>query len=382
VTTGLAATYPFGGVFWDYLQYPLGFQRLGHEVLYLEDTGKWCYNPVLASFQQAGECNAAYLARSISRLDSELAERWCFRDATGMTYGRPWSDVVEFCRSADLFIHISGSCWMRDEHLAAKRVIFIDTDPVYTQATLVGLSEKETQWWSHHHDRFFTFAENINSPDCSVPRGPFEWIPTRQPVVLDCFEKSVVAVKHRRRFLTTIGSWEPSKSQLEVNGIKYYGKSVEFERFLDLPRRSRLGLEFALSGAVPTERFQSYGWILADPALVSNDPWAYQHYLAQSFGEWSVAKQAYVATRSGWFSCRSACYLALGVPTIVQDTGFAHILPTGLGILPFSTYEEATEAIDQLVSDPDIHAHTARAIADEYFNSKNVLTHLIDKALN
>ncbi len=125
VTTGLAATYPFGGVFWDYMQYPLGFHRLGHEVLYLEDTGKWSYNPGLATFQQDGESNAAYLAKSISRLDSDLAERWCFRDATGRTYGRSWSDVVEFCRSADLFIHISGSCWMRDEHLAAKRVILL-----------------------------------------------------------------------------------------------------------------------------------------------------------------------------------------------------------------------------------------------------------------
>jgi hypothetical protein len=133
VVTGLAATYPLGGVFWDYLQYALGFTRLGHEVLYLEDTGKWCYDPNQFTFVESGARNAEYLARELPRLVPELGERWFFRDATGATWGWNWDRVVEFCRSADLFVHISASCRMREEYFAAARVAFIDSDPMYTQ---------------------------------------------------------------------------------------------------------------------------------------------------------------------------------------------------------------------------------------------------------
>ena len=106
----------------------------------------------------------------------------------------------------------------------------------------------------------------------------------------------------------------------------------------------------------------------------------YRDYLARSFGEWSVAKNAYVASRSGWFSGRCACYLALGVPTIVQDTGFGCSIPTGEGVLTFTTVEEAANAIDRLASDPYRHAAAASDIAEEYFDSDKMLTHLIDEA--
>src|SRR5438552_1510938 len=108
--TGLAATYPFGGVFWDYLQYPLGLRRLGHDVLYIEDTGKWSYDPEGGTFVESGAQNAAFLAKQIAQLEPELSDRWFFRDATGQTYGRSWTQVAEFCRRADLFIHVSASC--------------------------------------------------------------------------------------------------------------------------------------------------------------------------------------------------------------------------------------------------------------------------------
>ncbi len=134
--TGLAATYPFGGVFWDYLQYLLGLRRLGHDVLYIEDTGKWSYDPEAETFVESGARNARFLAEQIGRLDPDLSDRWFFRDATGQTYGRSWAETAQFCRSADLFIHISASCWMRDEYFAAGRVAFIDSDPMYTQASV------------------------------------------------------------------------------------------------------------------------------------------------------------------------------------------------------------------------------------------------------
>jgi hypothetical protein len=387
--TGLAATYPFGGVFWDYLQYPLGLQRMNHEVLYIEDTGKWCYEPEAGTFVEDGSRNAAYLSSAIERLDPSLAGRWFYRDATGRVFGRSWPEVVEFCRTADLFIHISASCWMRDEYFAARRVAFIDSDPMYTQASipdyLAGTIDEAARSrvdMLRQHDVFFTFGENIGAADCSIPEGLFDWIPTRQPVVIDSFDRLPVPVESRRRVLTTVASWEPSEHGPVVNGVEYKGKSVEFERYLKLPERSAVPLELAMSGRAPADRLRDHGWQMVDAYSVSHDPWVYAGYLANSMGEWSVAKNAYVASRSGWFSCRTACYLALGVPAVVQDTGFRRAIPAGQGILSFNNLEEAASGIEEVNRRPHVHAKAAREIAREYFDSSRVLGELIERALN
>ena len=390
IVTGLAATFPFGGVFWDYLQYVLGFIQLGHDVMYLEDTGKWCYHPELQTFVESGAHNASYLARELSQLSPQLNDRWFFRDATGACWGCSWEKVVDFCRSADLFVHISGSCNMRDEYFAPARVAFIDSDPLYTQAPvpdyLAGRTSDEIQLKSMQmllkHDRFFTFAENIANSDCRVPRQLFDWMPTRQPIVIDQFARPEFQVDPsvRRRVLTTVMSWEPREHGPTVEGVTYTGKSGEFPRFVDLPARVALPLEIAISGRPPREALVAAGWRLIDGYLVSRDPWLYRHYLANSFAEWSVAKNAYVRSRSGWFSCRSACYLALGVPAVVQDTGFACVLPTGEGILKFSTIEEAVSAIEAIVANPQRHARAARDIVNEYFDSNKVLQRLLIQA--
>src|SRR5262249_38235648 len=136
VVTGLVATFPFGGVFWDYLQYVLGFIKLGHDVMYIEDSGQWCYDPLRQTFVESGANNAAYLARELPGLNPQLAERWFLRDSTGSSWGQPWEKVVDFCSSTDLFVNVSGSCNMREEYFAASRVAFIDSDPVYTQASV------------------------------------------------------------------------------------------------------------------------------------------------------------------------------------------------------------------------------------------------------
>jgi hypothetical protein len=386
--TGLAATYPFGGVFWDYLQYPLGLLRLGHDVLYVEDTGKWCYNPPAGTFVEDGAANARYLAQAVAELDPDLAHRWFYRDGAGHTYGRSWEHVVEFCRSADLFLHVSASCWMRDEYFAATRVAFLDSDPMYTQSSipayLAGTIDDAARArvdMLRAHDVHFTFGENIGAPDCEVPAELFSWIPTRQPIVLDRFEPSAVPVSARRRTLTTVASWEPAEKGPVVRGVRYGSKGMEFERFMALPARSAMPLELAMGGRAPTDRLRAHGWRLIDGYGVSQDPWVYRDYLARSFGEFSVAKNAYVASRSGWFSCRSACYLALGVPVVVQDTGFGSVIPAGEGVLAFTTLDEAAAAIDRLATDPDRHAKAARALAEEYFDSGKVLDRLIRRAL-
>ena len=383
VVTGMAATYPFGGVFWDYMQYALGFKQLGHDALYIEDTGKWCYDPVQTTFVEDGEKNAEHLARHIRQLDPDLADCWFFRDGRGSTFGRPWQQVVEFCGSADLFLHISASCLMRDEYLAAGTVAFIDSDPMYTQVGFLTAGNGDDHadglaWWLQHHDAFFTFGENVGQPGCGVPTASIRWIPTRQPIVTDCFARSAVPARARRRAITTVASWEPSQQPLEHDGVSYAGKSAEFLRFMALPSRSPVPMEVAMSGPAPADLLEAAGWCIVDGYSVSHDPWVYREYLANSLAECSIAKNAYVAPRSGWFSCRSACYLALGVPVVVQDTGIGDTLPTGEGLFAFGTMDEAVAALDAVAADYDRHCKAARAIAEEYFDARKVLTRLLD----
>jgi hypothetical protein len=388
VVSGLTVTYPFGGVFWDYFQYVLGLRRLGHEVLYVEDTGRWVYDPVTATFREDAEHNVAVLTEAVRTVAPSLGDRWFVRDSTGRTYGRSWHEVVAFCRSADLFLNISGSSMMREEYFAARAAVYVDSDPMYTQATVAkwtsGDRDPQVAWRMgvlRRHHRFFTFAENIGAPDCRVPSDAIQWLPTRQPIVLDCWMSARVPLASRRRMLTTIASWEPSERGPLIDGVAYHGKSREFERFIELPARSREPLELALSGPAPVERLRQYQWRIADGYVVSRDPLTYRRYLASSLGEWSVAKHAYVASRSGWFSCRTACYLALGVPVVVQDTGFNQAIPTGRGLLTFQTLGEAVVAIEQLASTPGLHSAAALEVAREYFDSDRVLSRLLEQAL-
>jgi hypothetical protein len=374
------------------MQYALGFARLGHDVLYLEDSGKWCYAPELATFVESGVDSAAYFAREIAQLDADLAQRWFFRDAVGQTWGWDSRRVEEFCRSADLFVHISASCQMRDEYYAARRLAFIDSDPMFTQGSVPAytagqleddeLARKKVEMLLRH-DIHFTFGENFGGVDCRIPRALFDWIPTRQPIVNECFGGRGIEVPlaERRRILTTVMSWEQAEKGPVIDGISYLGKSREFLRMLDLPSLSALPLEIAISGKAPRDLLRANGWQLIEAPAVSADPWTYRDYLARSFGEWSIAKNAYVESHSGWFSCRSACYMALGVPVVVQDTGFGGIIPSGVGVLKFSTLDEAAEAISIVASDPQRHARAAREIAHEYFDAKKVLPRLIEDAL-
>src|SRR5262249_46474915 len=143
-----------------------------------------------------------------------------------------------------------------------------------------------------------------------------------------------------------------------------------------LPARTPVPLQVALSGAAPRDELRDHGWQIVDAYEKSCTLDAYRDYLRSSRAEWSIAKNAYVATRSGWFSTRSAAYLALGKPVVVQDTGFRRHYTVGEGLLPFTTVEEAAEAIACVESDYHRHCVAARAIAEREFAAEVVLTRL------
>lgn len=398
VVTGLVATYPLGGVSWDYLAYVDGFRRLGAEVLYLEDTGGWFYHPADETFSDDAAANLAYLRAALARVDAADTP-WAVRAPDGTLHGAPLSAVRDFCRGADLFLNVSGSCWLRDEYRGARRTAYLDTDPGFTQTKLraaeQGIASADQQFsvdLIHQHDRFLTYAEHIGAPDCRVPACGLDWKTTRQPVVLERWSPHLDPppltpgreagstrgeAGSTREAYTTVMSWKVESAAPVIDCVSYGGKDVEFRRFLDLPKRVGVRFELALGGKAPQAELEAQGWRVVDAYSRSTSMDAYQDYLYASRGEWSVAKQVYVALRSGWFSTRSAVYLAAGRPVVVQDTGWSAHYPTGEGLFAFDTIEQAVAGLQAVEADYRRHCEAARAVAERELAARPVLEHLL-----
>ena len=375
IVTGLIAQYPLGGVTWDYLQYVLGLARLGHDVFYFEDTGQWPYNPTEGGVAKGCEFNVGYLRDVMSRYG--LDRKWAYR----FPWQSQWFGLADQVReeviaSADLLINISGSLAHPDEYRKVSKMVYIDSDPVFTQIKLAR-GQADFGKLIDVHDMQFSFGECVAD---SFPVRGQTWLPTRQPIVLAEWQNRGVI----NDAFTTIMNWT-SYRPVSYKGTNYGQKDVEFERFLNLPNRvPDTKLEIAVNAGktrrTPRALLNHKGWHVVDPDEVCPDMDSYRNYIELSKAEWSVAKNGYVTGKSGWFSCRSACYLAAGKPVVVQDTGFSSILPCGEGILPFRTMEESVAAIQSVENDYDRHSDAARAIAREYFDSGKVLQKLINDA--
>jgi hypothetical protein len=376
IVTGLIAQYPLGGVTWDYLQYALGLAQLGHEVYYLEDTGQWPYNPLEGGVAKDCTFNVAYLAGLMSRFG--LAEQWAYRFPwQSQWFGLPDAKRQEVIRSADLLINISGTLERPEEYRQARRLAYIDSDPVFTQVKLAR-GQLDFRKWIDIHDVQFSFGECLSA---AVPETGHDWHPTRQPIVLSEWRPEATY----RDVFTTVMNWTSYKPV--VYGHQSYGqKDMEFVRFRELPSlvaptRLELAVNTGKTRRTPRQLLAHKGWHVVDPAEVCPDLDTYRQYIESSKAEWSVAKNGYVLGQPGWFSCRSACYLAAGRPVAVQDTGFSAVLPVGEGLLTFTTVEEAVAAINEIEANYARHARAARTLAVEYFDAAKVLTRLIDEAL-
>ena len=374
IVTGLIAQYPLGVVAWDYLQYVLGLVRLGHDVYYVEDSGQWPYHPREGGLAVDYQWNITYLARLMERFG--LERKWAYRLPAEMTwFGLSESQWRDAAQSADLLINVSGSVDRVEDYRAVKRLVYIDSDPMFTQIRLAqGASYFSAQVQAH--DAHFSFGERLSA----APATGYCWRPTRQPIVVDAWSTPTP----RRGALTTVMNWT-SYQDVVYAGRHYGQKDVEFMRFLTLPSlvaptELELAVNLGNTRHTPRALLQQHGWRLVDPDQVCPDLDSYRHYIQRSRAEWSVAKNAYVAGETGWFSCRSACYLAAGRPVVAQDTGFSSVLPVGEGILAFRTLEAA--AIDDLQARYARHASAARDLAATYFHSDVVLNRLIEEAFD
>jgi len=384
IVTGLIATYPLGGLSWDYLQYIQGLHLLGHDVFYLEDTGNWVYNPKLSTFTEDCSYNLRYLDTVLTFAAGPATRpRWSFRSPRGEYFGLTEGEIETVCNQADLFINVSGCCWLRDRYRGCARKLYIDTDPLYTQYQLEAMRQgtaTSDQAYSANlilnHDLFFTFAENISDPSCCIPSCGLTWHTTRQPVVL---EKWPFTFTPKARALTTVMSWKNDVPLPSIGSETYGGKDIEFLKFVRLPSHVSVTMELALSGTAPIDQLRQNGWRVVDGYEKSSTMEDYQNYLSSSRGEWSIAKNAYVASRSGWFSERSAAYLALGKPVVVQDTGFCPYYPVGEGLFDFTDLDEAIAAIESIESNYRRHCEAARSIAESHFAAGSVLTRLLQQ---
>jgi hypothetical protein len=379
IVTGMIATYPVGGVAWDYGQYALGLERLGFEVYYLEDTGLDAYDPVKREYGAGGDYGVGFLERSLAALSAGLAGRWHVRAADGTTRGLPREDFADVLAEAELLLNVSGSALVRDEYLRCRNKILVDTDPGWNQFRNYPRWDAQPHWMGTHgyraHDHFFTYAERIGERDCVLPTMGLAWQPTRPPVVLDLWQPRPPGARW-----TTVMTWRNFPESIEYRGCRYGAKELEFGSIEALPGRSAAELEVAVGGSrPPVERWRSLGWSVIDSHSVSTTLADYRDYIERSKGEFSVAKNVYVATRSGWFSCRTVCYLAAGRPAVVQDTGYSSAIPCGEGVVPFADLDQAAAGLARVEADYARHQAAARELAKEYFASDRVLGDMLER---
>ena len=391
VVGGYVGLLPAGGVTWDYVQYPAGLAALGHDVYYVEDTRLWpIYQPEGSDWGDAS-ASVGHLRRVMDAFD--LSARWAYRDeASGRTFGMNEEQVKEVCRTADIFLNVSCSTCMRDEYRAIPVRVLVDTDPMFTQIQYLSqqMFTPGAPGLRHlvdAHNFHFTFGENVGGADCRMPDCGINWRPTRQPVCLPHWRANAPPMVAEdgisRTAYTTLMNWTAARP-LQYGGETWGQKDVEFRRFNNLPG---LAPQVALAVAVgqtggagepfPAEHARAAGWRVLDPQSCAPDWRSYRSFIEGSRGEFSVAKETYVKGRTGWFSCRSACYMAAGRAVVAQDTGWSKHLPEGEGLLAFEDIEGAAEALRRVESDPARHSRAARAVAEEHFDSARVLASLL-----
>ncbi|HEV2394745.1 MAG TPA: hypothetical protein VG146_20530 [Verrucomicrobiae bacterium] len=380
IVFGILFWYPLAGVTYQFLHYLLALRRLGYDPYYIEDSGRWLYNPQINDLSPDPSGN---LKAVVPILEAHgLGGRWAFwgHYPGGRCFGLRRQQILELYREATAFLNVTGAQEIRDEHMACPRRIYVETDPVAAQVK-VAQGDHQTIVALEAHDTHFSFGGNFGAPDCRVPLERFKWLPTRQPVLLDFWEQSDRARQNGAAY-NTIATWQNQGKDLVYQGETYYwSKDREFLKILDLPLRRKAPFELAVGVEGPARRIlRENRWRLRDPLALSSDCARYRNFICRSRGEFTVAKDQNIRLRSGWFSDRSACYLAASRPVINQDTGFGSYLPTGKGLFAFRTMEDILAAVDAIESDYAGNCHAAREIAGEYFAAEKVVGSLLKRA--
>jgi hypothetical protein len=378
VVVGTVASNPYAGMAWMHMQITAGLRRLGHDAYYFESTSAWPYDPVRKTAVNDSEYAVPYLKRIAEEF--QLGDRWAYRRSYSdkQWFGPARNKAEELLARADAVLNVTGATRFAEEGLKVGRLVYLGTDPGVHE---IGFArgDEDVRTIIEEHDDFVTYGENIGSPKCAIPPLPRLRATTRQPVLLDLWRDGPPS----KREFTTVGNWRQAGRDIDFNGDTYYwSKHREFLKFIDLPMRVQQPVELATGAENLSHEesalLQSNGWRVVDAHPITKDPRPYRDYVRASRGEFTVAKDMNVRLQSGWFSERSACYLAAGRPVITQDTGFGSVLPTGAGLFAFNTMDEILAAFEAINSDYERHSRAARSIAEEYFRAETVLAKLLE----
>jgi hypothetical protein len=378
-----------------HLQIAAGLLRLGHDVRYVETSSAWPYDAGRGLRVDDAGYTLAYLARVTPRFG--LGERWAYRRSwgDGAWLGPAATDAAQWLAGTDFVFNVAGATWIAQDGFRCGRLVHYGTDPVAEELRHAA-GDARTVAQIAAHDDTVTYGENIGTPRSPLPPLPKLRARTRQPVLMDLWDAGAPS----RDVFTTVGNWRQDGQDLVFQGRPLrWSKHHEFLKFVDAPRLAGQAVELAtnLSAPEPEDtgagadkvpsarsldrehagRLVAGGWRIADGPALSTDPFTYRDYIVASRAEFTVAREFNLLPRSAWFSERSACYLAAGRPVITQDTGFSDVLPTGEGLLAFTTLDEAVESLRAVAADWPRHARAARAIAHDCFRAEVVLPRLL-----
>ena len=356
-----------GGMQWLNLHYLAGLQALGFEVFWLDVLG-----PSKKGAQRSLDEMIDGFRAQCEQFG--LGDHWAVFYDNRKVFGMTEDALHSLCGDAALLINLCGS--LKDNELLRRiqRRAYFDLDPGFTQI------------WAHEwdmdlskHNLFFTVGLNVGQPDFGIPLRGIEWQTFTPPVALEYWPAQTDT---NATNFTTIGQW---RGQYAVWKDEMYGpKSDEFLKFVELPRKTPQPIELALliheTETDDLAALRTNNWRLVNPHEAACGRDGFRSYIQRSRAEFSVAKHGYVKTRSGWLSDRTVCYLASGRPVLVQDTGLGKHLPTGKGLLTFTTLEEAVWGIESINADYTAHSVAARKLAEEKFAAPKVLQSILDRA--
>jgi hypothetical protein len=366
-----------GGQAWATLQYLLGFRALGHDVYYLEDCGdsSWVYDWEKGEWTTDVAYPAGYVSACLKPFGFD--GKWIYRTSEE-SCGLSLSQFLEVCRRADLFIMRAVPIWVwRKEYDQPKRRAFLDVDPGFTQRNIAngdqGLASGVARC-----ERRFTIGQRIGSVDCLIENVGGPWLPTRPPVFLDEWPVTGGGA----RDFTSVIRWQGISVFKEENSeqSQYGQRDKEFPKFINLPNLTSQTFRLALLGT-DTSVLTDCGWLIDPGEVISKTPDSYRAFIQNSRAEFSVPKHGYIATRGGWFSDRSVCYLASGKPVLMEDTGVSNCLASGMGLILFQNLNDAVAGVEEINRDYHGHCRAARSLAESYFATGKVLPPLLEAAM-